>query len=152
MGYEFVACDACDTGLDLNCSAMAELEEVLDTLGVLDRQMQRPEMTPRLYISDAVPESEESKAYYLTRGVRSTNPGQVPWFKFAGNDDGWHVTANECAVIAEALPRCDFIRGFGPVRDSSGALMGEEDAVMEMLQDVADYCARCAARQGFVVY
>ena len=59
MGYEFVACDASDTGLDLNCSAMAELEEVLDTLGVLDRQMQRPEMTPLLYICDAVPESEE---------------------------------------------------------------------------------------------
>ena len=140
MGYEFVACDASDTGLDLNCSAMAELEEVLDTLGVLDRQMQRPEMTPRLYISDAVPESEESKAYYLTRGVRSTNPGQVPWFKFAGNDDGWHVTADECAVLAEALRRSG--------RCSSPPATSWENG----LQVVADFCARCATREGFLVF
>ena len=158
MGYEFVACDAGDTQLSedrvfyLNCSAMGILEAVLDTLGVLDRQMQRPEMTPLVYIDDAAPDCEELKEqFYLARSVRSKNPGQVPAFKLE-SDDGWHVTADECAVIAEALPRCNFIRGFGPVRDSSGALMGEEDAVMEMLQDVADYCARCAARQGFVVY
>ena len=150
---------------------MAVVREVLDVLGVLDRETQPPEMPPlEASFFEAAREGralrkEELEAQHCeARGVRSTNPGQVPAFKFETNV-GWHVTAGECAVLAEALWSCDALTLTQAIARASedptlrlvaglypGALQFPgEDRATEMLQAFADYCARCIAWQGFFV-
>jgi hypothetical protein len=178
MGYDLYGVGNGNTGFDkdyfyLNMWSMSVVVELLTRLGVLDRDMPTPPsplevwLAPPADMAESDPRGVEfRRRYRAATGLQSKRPGKVPAFKLNSNDQ-WHVTPGECAVLAEALRRCDgatlaagsasaprtplvkFAALFPDARFGSQDKSTPEWA--ETVRAFAAFCERSAATGGFIV-
>ena len=155
MGFDLQSVkDRSDAGFTcLSIGQMAFVRQVLDAAGVLDHEVEMPEI----------------KADW--NEARSPHPRRIPAFKLQSND-WWFVEPEECHVLADALENDGAHKlGWVAATERANAELEpwtavfqraypgsvalaptiERDQCAAVLADFAAFCRKCEHEDGFIV-
>ena len=150
MGYDMTnsSKDESKNYFRSNIWGMGQLRAAMKMAGVLDFEAEAPK-NPAYNEDRNEEEDEDNFVSSMILDYRSENPALVPIQKFCSND-GWHVTPDECKLIADGLSKLLINNTSIKFIDRWDGL--EKDVNREHVQDFADYCKFSADHDGFRVY
>lgn len=162
----------------VNVAGMAFLRRIMRACALFDEATPAPEEAPfppagltfeRALDVDAfveagripaVPVSSEELAIHANwaaeelgiAGYRSPEPDKVPASKFARNDN-WHVTVQECALIADRLSRAllEWAQGTGPLAEAVESVPLLEPDLAPLVEEWVRFNREALAHGGYRV-